>query len=121
MSLSDKSDYEINCMVAKIAHPKCSVARNGDSGVMVAEFKMGRSGWLECEYARSYDWIGDAAQAFKLMISSKIGLSFCGDLLAWFSEGWEKNKFEIYDAYHASSENPNRAICECFILMNGGE
>lgn len=107
MNLSECTKQEINMMVAKIQFPDSSDMVNGhDHSVRVFH-----------EWVQEFDWVNDDALAFRLMVDSKIDCSYVDN---------DEDHWCAHTSYHAEvfldcmvwHKNPNRAIAECYILMN---
>jgi len=113
MSLSDKTDYEINKLVASVIyHDVDEIDQdwvNQTSGVHVI-FKVGVKGGV-------YDWINDDALAFRLVVDNKIMMIYSNGLKKWSATHHSKG-LHVETAF---IENPNRAIAECYLLMSGVE
>ena len=114
MSLSDKSNQDINKWIFRIK-------------------KMCPMAWSEgedCVYqgidndGEKFDWINDDALAFRLMVDNKIGLNsfrICVDSPWLFKADAFCNHAKYKRTPESDNENPNRAIAECYLLMNGVE
>ena len=61
----------------------------------------------------TFDWTRDDALAFRLMIDNRIELEFRDN---WFAMYWDGSSW-----VEAGNSNPNRAICECYLLMKDAE
>lgn len=118
MSLSDKSDYEINCMVAKILYPSADHFHQYKKCVIPKRLIDG----LSCTIESAKDWINDDNLAFKLMIDNHIDLDYLDDCKMWSAELTAQYCDINYEyEYQSIHKNPNRAICETFILMSEGK
>ena len=102
--LSKLSDQEINMRVAKIKFPELKY--HAPKGVSCIDV-------LDGHHVQSYNWVFDEALAFRLMVDNKISPIYSNGFDAWIAE-------------HSSvpfqpnwNKNPNRAIAECYLLMNG--
>lgn len=121
MNLSELSDYEINVKILNIKFPGCSYE----------DYLVSSTVSLLCpdkpSLERDYNWCTDDALAFRLMFDNLI----CPQ--PWSKDGrlidgeefpiWEASQYwwkEGLGHCSAFNKNPNRAIAECFILMNQG-
>ena len=115
MSLSDKSDEQIEMMVARIAQPEYDwFVDNGTMGGLPWGWNKKVAMGVSCEYEEvTANYCSDDALAFRLMVDNGIHTNPCeflGDKVTMWSCHTRIDK----------CVHPNRAICECFILMNGG-
>ena len=107
MSLSDKSDREINEMVAAIEWPDAEVFSGSNSRSVILK---ARSVDGDFDSGCEMDWCNDDALAFRLMVDNDIVLSE--------SIAHHKRDFIVKRHRNKVSISPNRAIAECFILMS---
>ena len=96
--VSKMSEQEFNLAIAKAIYPNAKLqVKDPDSCVYVHVIGVG---WR--------DWINDDALAFRLMVDNKLSLLS------------HRSEFCVYtfgQSEMVKSENPNRAIGECFLLM----
>ena len=111
MILSELSAQEINRLIAEIIYhdvDEVDYDYGGETAGAHVIFKSGVKGGV-------YDWVNDDALAFRLMVDN--GMNFKSLTV---SGSFAAN--DARDVYVASiSESPNRAIAECFLLINGVE
>lgn len=123
MSLSELSDYEINKLVVEVLYPDTEevIRTIGKDSLMVTHWVSGCLNMTDC-----LDYCNDDALAFRLMIDNNI----CA---TWEDEGFQWCASEILEIYipeyetgsveygcYSDHKSLNRAIAECFIIMNQG-
>ena len=100
--LSKLSDQDINMRVAKIKFPELKY--HAPKGVSCIDV-------LDGHHVQSYNWVFDEALAFRLMVDNIIDIDHLG------GEGVRASHYASDAFVDSMSDNPNRAIAECYILM----
>ena len=118
MNLSNKSDYEINELVARALGDFSPPV--GDGEVIICDntsmFNPSRGGTYFMVYE---DYCNDDALAFRLMADNLITIT------PMMSYNHATECHDIFSCWSclrgaeviSSSKNPSRAICECFLLI----
>lgn len=120
MSLSDLSGYEINERIAKILYSTATefIKTDGESSLMVYYMKDGFIHMSNC-----IDAVNDDALAFRLMVENKIDQYYDDFEEEYVAERYivGANNTDLVLVASSRDASLNRAIAECFLLMNGVE
>jgi len=122
LELEAMSDFDLNCLVAMIVHPDL---RYADSDY-VFEKKNGSANFRLCNAvgedldAGTYDYCNNPSDIMPIAFENKINLSY--DIsqpdLGWLVEHYEYLPPDDFKPYRSRHENPYRAMCVVFILLN---
>lgn len=107
MNLSEWSDVRVNCEIESIKNPFIKLQFITEGGVTNV---IARTKSLQSQYILP-DYCNDDALAFRLMVDNKLSLLSHREEVCVYSFG------QVEMVKGASA---NRAIAECFILMNQG-